>query len=169
LRALQEQLRVQVEFGQECRKRACAAPDWRLKSAWTGVFLQASRALAETGFVLGTLEHAGTLAPEVALLLAHLRLPKLPALPKEEEGPPPPPDFRKTTPGRISRQISPLAEAPPKRAKSKGGAPRGRNPARTPPSSRNSGAPSPAMCAPSRPRWRCCAPCCPNGECGLST
>ena len=67
----------------ECRRRAVAARDWRMKSAWIGVFIRLSDALIETACVWGSLEKVGVPGPLPTSLLAKLCMPDLPELPKE--------------------------------------------------------------------------------------
>ena len=108
MRRLQEHLQAQGEMLEECSRRARQPCHWRLRSAWIGEFVRLSNALTETALVSGTLEKAATLDPVTALLLTNLRLPKLPALPKEGETPSP--KIRKTTSRQISNPISDLAK-----------------------------------------------------------
>jgi hypothetical protein len=112
----------QLRLIQECRRRAAAARDLRLCSAWIGIFLQISNALNETAKAIGDLEWA----PRDAALPVGLRLPQLPSLPKEGEAPSP--ENPKTTPSGISSRINGLTHRRSpvrRRVKSKGGAPRG--------------------------------------------
>jgi hypothetical protein len=88
---LEEQLRAQSELVQACARRAAAAGDPRLRSAWIDTVARLMNASAATGSVLAALKWA----PQSALpaLPVPLRLPKLPALPYME-GRPPFPHFR---------------------------------------------------------------------------
>lgn len=104
--ALKDQLRAQAELMQECRRRAVAARDPRMASALTDIFIRLCDAMTETAFVSGSLGQAGTLGPLAVVLLANLRLPKLPDFPEEGEGPPR--GFCKTTAGGIQNEISGL-------------------------------------------------------------
>jgi hypothetical protein len=63
LLALQEQLRGQIDLADGCEKRALAAADWRVTSAWTGAFLQLHGAIIETALVLNRLEKGACPSP----------------------------------------------------------------------------------------------------------
>ena len=117
---LELHLQAQVELGTAFRKRAFAAPDPRLRSAWIRHFLRLSDGIAETGSAISRLHHAAIGAE--SLCVASLRLPRLPTLPELpaiKEGDPPPLESRKTTPSRISNPVRGL------QIKAKGGAPKG--------------------------------------------
>jgi hypothetical protein len=87
--ALSRHLRAQAEMLEEFSRRAMAATDWRMRSAWIGEFVRLSHALTATALVSGSFEKVQTLNPLASALLVSLRLPKLPALPKEGDHPSP--------------------------------------------------------------------------------
>jgi hypothetical protein len=123
-RALEGHLRAQLTLMEGCRNRAVAARDARLRSAWISQFVRLSSGMAATGSAIARLRHAGEAAK--ILPLALLRLPDLPPVPAEGEGGPC--RIGKTTAGGISSSSKDL---PRRRAKSKGGAPRGNRNAQT--------------------------------------
>src|SRR4051812_42061756 len=96
--ALDEELRVQSELVQACARRAAAARDPRLKSAWIDAVVHLMDASATIGSVIADVRRAPADAALFSLPVC-LRLPKLPLLPNTEEPLPPPPTIRKTTAG----------------------------------------------------------------------
>jgi hypothetical protein len=67
LRHLQEQAWAQLTLLEECRRRAVAADNPALCSAWVGLFVQRCGALTETAFAYGSLEKIVRLEPALAL------------------------------------------------------------------------------------------------------
>lgn len=77
---LEQHLRAQAALLKVLRKRAAAARDPRIASAWIRDFVRLFHAMAATGNAIARLRHAGgAAAPE----LPALRLPALPALPEK--------------------------------------------------------------------------------------
>jgi hypothetical protein len=95
VRGLEEHLRTQLRLAKDCRARALAAGDARLRSAWLGHFVRVSRAMAATGSAIAQVRHAGGAAAMFDLPTVHL--PALPRLmePEPERGTPPPAEISK--------------------------------------------------------------------------
>src|SRR5690242_5854710 len=104
--ALEAQLRAQVALVEACARRAAAAGDPGLKSAWVSMLVRVMNASAATGSVLADVRWAPP-SCSLADLPIRLRLPQLPPLP-DMEGGPPPPRFRKTTSGGFCSGMSGL-------------------------------------------------------------
>ena len=72
---LEEHLQAQLALLQACSRRAAAARDPRLRSAWIGPVAQLGHAMAEAGSLIAAL---GSARPSASFPDSHLRLPILP-------------------------------------------------------------------------------------------